>query len=295
MPEIPEIHSLARQMEQVLPGKQLQSVDIKGEKCLNLPPEAFRAAVCGQVIRSVSSHGKWIIWQCDSEDRLLLNLNMGGETVFYPEPGEPRKGWRLQLHFTDGSRLSIGFWWLGYFHFVPAGQTHPMADGLGVDVLSGDFTPQWLRETLKAKKKAVKSVLLDQRVMAGIGNYYIHDILFLAGIHPLRQADSLSAAECARLYETIRSRLEGAEALRGAAYERDLYDQPGGFAGDVIAYQEGRPCPRCGTPIEKIQTGSNAGYICPHCQRQKGGRNGSKRAVGTGKKGAGNPGVSQGT
>jgi len=267
VPEIPEIWSLAGQMQQVLPGKTVADIDIRGEKALNLPPEEFTAAITGQCIARVYSHGKWIIWHCEGGGRLLLNLNMGGETVYYPNDGPPREGWRLHLHFTDGSRLSIGFWWLGYFHYVPAGEKHPMADALGPDIFGSAFTLPWFTAALQKRKRAVKALLLDQRLMAGIGNYYIHDILFLAGIHPQRAANTLTDAECECLYNTIRSRLQQSAALRGAAYERDLYDEPGGFADDLIGYKEGQPCPKCGTPIQKIPTGSNAGYICPTCQK----------------------------
>lgn len=266
MPEIPEIWSLARQMEQTISGKTIASIDIGNEKALNLPPDEFAAAITGLAIEEVTSHGKWIIWRCAGGARIALNLNMGGETVYYSAPGEPRKGWRLQLHFTDASRLSIGFWWMGFLHYVPPGETHGAVDGLGLDIFDPACTSQWLCEGLCGRKKAVKAMLLDQHFLAGLGNYYIHDILFLASIHPQRPANTLSKEEGERLYGVLESRLREAARLRGAAYERDLFDRPGGFDDDIIGYRQGQPCPVCGGTVEKVKTGATSGYICPNCQ-----------------------------
>ncbi|MDD4796354.1 MAG: hypothetical protein PHO66_01135 [Eubacteriales bacterium] len=267
MPEIPEIWSLADQMRQTITGKTVATIDIGNEKALNLPPDAFAAAIAGLTIDDVTSHGKWIIWRCTGGARLLLNLNMGGEAVYYAALGAPRDGWRLQLHFTDGSRLSIGFWWLGFFHYVPPDGTHAAVDALGLDIFDPAFTAQWLYDGLHKRKKPVKAMLLDQRFVAGLGNYYAHDIFFLAGIHPLRPANAISAEQCTRLHRVMLSRLRAAAAVRGAAYERDLFDQSGGFADDIIGYKQGQPCPVCGGIIEKIKTGATSGYVCPGCQR----------------------------
>jgi formamidopyrimidine-DNA glycosylase len=110
--------------------------------------------------------------------------------------------------------------------------------------------------------------LLDQSRIAGIGNAYIHDILFMAGLHPLRKIDSLSDGEIPRLFQAIQDGLEVSIAKGGAAYEVDLFGKKGGFQVEDIqvGYREGQPCPRCATLIQKIKTGSTSSFICPSCQ-----------------------------
>jgi formamidopyrimidine-DNA glycosylase len=110
--------------------------------------------------------------------------------------------------------------------------------------------------------------LLNQSRIAGIGNAYIHDILFLARLHPLRQVNTLTAAEVDALAEAIHAGLQPSIDKGGAFYEVGLDGKKGGFTADdiLIGYKEGKPCPVCGTQIEKIKTGSTSSFICPHCQ-----------------------------
>ena len=112
------------------------------------------------------------------------------------------------------------------------------------------------------------SALTNQRVVARIGNVYIHDPLFLTGVHPLRKADLLSGAEVEKLYDSIRLILNESLEAGGLAYERNFYGEMGryGKGSYRVAYKEGEPCPTCGAAIEKIKTGSTSSYICPRCQ-----------------------------
>jgi formamidopyrimidine-DNA glycosylase len=115
----------------------------------------------------------------------------------------------------------------------------------------------------------LKALLLDQSRIAGIGNAYVHDILFRAKLHPLRPIPSLSRAEIERLHDAIQTEMQRSIQVGGAFYEIGLRGEPGGFmASDLlIGYREGKPCPECGTPVEKIKTGSTSSFICPKCQR----------------------------
>jgi formamidopyrimidine-DNA glycosylase len=129
-------------------------------------------------------------------------------------------------------------------------------------------TADGLRAMFRGRRGRVKSFLLDQSKIAGIGNAYIHDILFLARLHPLRTVDTLTDAEVEALAEAIHDGLQPSIDKGGAFYEVDLYGQKGGFTMDdiLVGYKEGKPCPSCGTPIEKIKTGSTSSFICPWCQ-----------------------------
>jgi len=132
------------------------------------------------------------------------------------------------------------------------------------------FTPDYFRKLLASKKTGVKSFLLDQKNVAGIGNVYIQDILFRAKLHPNRKISTLSEKEITLLHKTIREVLNNSIKLGGAAFELDFYGRKGGCTPNnfLVGYKSGKPCPQCGTTIEKIRTGSTASYICPSCQQE---------------------------
>ena len=165
--------------------------------------------------------------------------------------------------------MSVHFWWFGYLHLVANEQIaqHTMTARLGADPLEPAFTVESLSALLSGRR-AVKSVLLDQTCIAGIGNMYSHDILFRAGIHPMRPGNSLSAGEIQALCESIRAVFSEAIALGGTHWEQDLYGRVGRFdlACLQVGYKEGQHCPRCGATIERIKTGATAAFVCPSCQ-----------------------------
>lgn len=266
MPELPEITLLARQMQAELAGKTIDGVEVSQPKCLNVPPEVFAQALTGARILGVTSRGKWLFVEMD-RGWLLLNLGMGGEILLVSRSTLPEKH-RLVLDFTDSTGLSVNFWWFGYAHYVRPGELghHGMTAGIGPNALG--LTPDDLRAILRGKRGRVKALLLDQGVMAGIGNAYVHDILFLARLHPLRTAASLTPAEVDVLAGAIRAGLQPSIDKGGAFYEVDLHGEHGGFTMDdiLVGYKEGKPCPNCGAAIEKIKTGSTSSFICPRCQ-----------------------------
>jgi len=266
MPELPEITLLARQMDASLRGRVFTGVEVLQEKCLNLPAFAFREAVVGAKILDVSNRGKWILTHT-SQGWVLINLGMGGEILLTQRASLPTKH-RLVLDLDQDGCISINFWWFGYVHYAAEGKLseHEMTRKLGPNAL--DLSNDAFSHLLKKQRGRVKSTLLDQSVLAGIGNSYVHDILFLARLHPLRVIPSLSDLEIERLYGAIHAILEKSIQKRGAFYEMDFFGEKGGYSMEdiVIGYREGQPCPVCGTPVEKLKTGSTTGFICPTCQ-----------------------------
>ena len=266
MPEIPEIASRASEMNRELPGKTIRSVEIVQPKCLNMSAEDFSNCVTGAVIESVTHHGKWIKMHTN-RGWILINLGMGGEILLADRDHMPSK-FRLVLDFEDQTCLAINFWWFGYVHFCTDQQldAHPMLSKLGPDVL--EISESEFSDLLRSRKGKLKSFLIDQSKLAGIGNVYIHDILFLARLHPNRPIPSLSDEDVHRLFQAIQDGLRPSLAKGGAFYELDIYGQKGGFLIEdiIIGYRENSPCPQCGTPILKITTGSTSSFICPTCQ-----------------------------
>jgi formamidopyrimidine-DNA glycosylase len=269
MPELPEIHHLARQLQRAVRGRRIAQVETRQPKCLNLPPRAFAGLLRGRTIDRVTSRGKWLFVHLDPGATLLVSLGMGGDLLLH-RPGAPLPDrHQLKIEFTDHSHLTIRFWWFGYAHAMPddglAG--HKMTARLGLDPLDRrEFTFARFDALLGHRRGAIKALLMDQSKVAGIGNVYIQDILFAARLHPNRAITKITAPERTALHQAIVAHLTGAAKFGGLAYERDLYNKLGGFKHFLVGYREGKPCPVCGTAVQKVRTGSTASYICPGCQ-----------------------------
>lgn len=268
MPEIPEIASRAHEMNRALTGKTISLIEVLQPKSLNLPADEFCQALTNAMIEGVTYHGKWIKVRTTA-GWLLINLGMGGEILLAARDKLPEK-YRLIFDFADDSCLTINFWWFGYVYYCPLDELNSikMIAKLGPNVL--DLTAEQFYDLVKAQKPRtrIKVFLLDQSNVAGIGNAYIHDILFLAGLHPLRVISSLSDADIFNLYTAVHDGLEPSLAKGGAFFESDLFGQKGGFKMEdiLVGYRAGKPCPNCGAPIEKIRTGGTSSFICPECQ-----------------------------
>ncbi|MGD2156723.1 MAG: DNA-formamidopyrimidine glycosylase family protein [Anaerolineales bacterium] len=266
MPELPEIFNRAKEMKAALTGKTITAIEVLQPKCLNIPEGDFVAALQGAQIQDVIYRGKWIFVET-SQGWLLLNLGMGGEILLVTRDELPEKR-RLVFDFDDDTSLSINFWWFGYAHYVPPNELedHAMTAKLGPNAI--DLSARELLSLLEGRRSRVKSFLLDQSRIAGIGNAYVHDILFLAGLHPLRTVDTLSEDDINGLWQAIHQGLQPSVDKGGAFYELNIHGEKGGFTGEhiLIGYQEGEPCPVCGTAIEKIKTGGTSSFICPKCQ-----------------------------
>jgi len=267
MPELPEIVCRACEMKKELVGRTIRSIEVLQPKCLNLPVEAFQAGLVGARITDVTYQGKWLLVET-SQGHLLINLGMGGEILLVARGEMPEK-WRVRFDFHDGETLTVNFWWFGNTHYVAPGNLaeHAMTAKLGPNAL--DPSLDELRDLLLGRRGRIKSFLLDQSKIAGIGNAYVHDILFRAGLHPLRSITTLSEREIEGLHRAIQEELRRSIAAGAAWYEVDLHGKCGGFAAEdlLVGYREGKPCPVCGTTVEKIKTGSTASFVCPSCQR----------------------------
>jgi formamidopyrimidine-DNA glycosylase len=269
MAELPEIYLIAQQMNTELVGKTITDVEVLQPKCLNLAPDEFSAALKGATVQNVTYKGKWVLTATD-RGWLLLCLGMGGEILWVTRQTLPEKR-RVIFDFAgpgiaSGACLAVNFWWFGYTHYAADLASHEMTAKLGPNAI--DLDPAGLRVLLAGRRGAIKAFLLDQGRIAGIGNFYIHDILFQARLHPLRPIQSLSGAETDHLAAAIHDRLQLSIEKGGFAYEQDLYGRKGSFGLDdlQIGYKENKPCPACGAAIQKIKTGGTSGFVCPNCQ-----------------------------
>lgn len=269
MPELPEIMSRAKELKKALVGKTVSDVEVLQPKCINVSVKAFKAGLVGAKIVDVTCRGKWIFAET-TKGWFLLNLGMGGDVLLVTRAKLPKKR-RLVIFFKDKTCLALNFWWFGYAHYVGPGKLakHAMTAKLGPNAL--DVTSKDLRAMLKGRRGAVKSFLLDQERIAGIGNAYAHDILFMARLHPQRGVHTLDDADIERLAGAIHDGLWPSARKGGAFYEKNIYGKPGRFKFKdiMIGYREGKACPKCRTKIQKIKTGSTSTFICPKCQPLK--------------------------
>ena len=271
MPELPEVETHARDLRPQLVGQQIVEAHVLWPRTVAAPDlPLFLALVSGQRITTVGRRGKFLIFNMESGDAMLIHLRMSGglhvEQTYGDEPTGPHV--RAWFELSDGRRLvftdmrKFGRIWL-----VP--DPGPLLAGLGPEPMEASFTAEALAERIRGRRTAIKPLLLDQTVVAGVGNIYADESLFLAGIHPRRPASSLTDDEICRLWRAIRGVLNEAVEQRGTTV-RDYHPPLGGY-GNYMAlrrvYQRtGQPCPNCGTPISRIVIAQRSAHFCPHCQ-----------------------------
>jgi formamidopyrimidine-DNA glycosylase len=269
MPELPEIANLARQMTTELHGKRIVKIDLTQPKCLNVSVGKFRR-IGGKRIGDTNARGKWLFTRLGLKDNLLLNLGMGGDLRYHRNDETLPKKHQLRLTFDDKTKLTLGFFWFGYIHIASDTNLtkHKMTNKLGISPIDAEFTVGRLSSLLSGRRGTIKSFLLDQKHVAGIGNVYVQDPLFMARLHPLRTIQTLTEHEIEALHRSTREVLNHSIRLGGLKYERDLYGRSGRYGHEhfLVAYKTNEPCPVCGTAIAKIKTGTTASYICPKCQ-----------------------------
>lgn len=271
MPELPEIANLARQMTRELQGKRVKDIELTQPKCLNMPPKRLRRRIIDKTMKETSVRGKWLFTKLNPSENLLLNLGMGGDLRYHKKLNTVPEKYQLQVTFVDRTALTATFWWFGYIHLASDEELpkHKMTCRLGISPIEKQFTVEKLGSMLSGRQGGIKSFLLDQKNIAGIGNVYIQDVLFKARLHPLRKIGTLANTEVQALHQAILDVLHESIKLGGLRYERNLYGRRGRYGAEhfLVGYKENKPCPTCGTVIVKIRTGSTSSYICPKCQR----------------------------
>jgi len=267
MPELPEVETIKNELMPHIVGRTISKVTLCWERMLRQPsPAEFYSLISGQKIMGLSRRGKYLIFQLGDGSCLIAHLKMSGSLLV--GRNSPPEYTRAIIHLDDGS--SIFFRdprKFGTLQLVK--NSNNVLCKLGTEPLSSGFTPETLYNSLKKRKAPIKAVLLDQHFIAGIGNMYADEALFIAGIHPLRTANSLSRTEARHLHRAIREVLQEAIGNKGASVS--TYFRPGGETGTAhshfrVAHRGGKPCPTCGTPIQRISIRNRGSYLCPKCQ-----------------------------
>jgi formamidopyrimidine-DNA glycosylase len=269
MPELPEVETIKNELAPLVTGHRIESVEFLWAKTLLAPPLAeFESRVDGRTITSLDRRGKYLIMRIEGGDSILVHLRMTGSFLVSKDKALPDSHTRAIIHLDDGSNMFfIDPRKFGKFQLVSGDEWS--RGKLGVEPLSDEFTINVLAQLLKGKKAPVKALLIEQNLIAGIGNMYADEALYEAGIHPLRTGDSLSVNEIKSLRRAIRQVLKEAIENKGASIAN--YFRPGGERGTAhmefkVAHRRGEECPVCGGPVERIVVRQRGTYFCPGCQ-----------------------------
>jgi len=267
MPELPEVETIKNELLPWVVGQSFTKVTIVDAKvvCGGSAREVRRGLI-GQKIESLERRGKYLIFHLSNGRSLIIHLRMTGVLLLNPR-GVDRYA-RAGFHLSNGHRLvfsdrrRLGLIWL-------VDDADTVVCKLGPEPLDESFTPDILEQRLSRHHISIKAALLDQCIIAGIGNMYADEALFAARIHPLRKADSLSPEEVQALHHCVRRVLQAAIGSKGASV--DTYVRPEGELGTAhfdfkVAHRGGEPCPVCGCTIERVTVQNRGTCFCPRCQ-----------------------------
>ena len=267
MPELPEVENVRRILvKSGLPGRTITDARIGWANSVKSPGlEDFVLGLYYRRIEDIDRRGKYLLLSLDSGDTFIIHLGMTGGLSLRPQthPVDPMV--RHTFALDDGRELrfydprKFGHLWLtpDFALTLPA---------LGVEPLSSEFTNEALAGKLAGRSAPIKAILLEQSTVAGLGNLYVDESLYLAGIHPLRPAVELSGEEIARLKDGILTCLSAAFAQYDRAREEEWPDPPTGMATWTIPRKALEDCPRCGDSITNIRVRGRGTYFCPGCQ-----------------------------
>lgn len=273
MPELPEVEAIRRVLEPQIKGLMIRQATVDRPEVIAYPAaNEFCSRLTGQVFDRITRRGKFLVIWLKSGGRIIIHLRMTGCLLLTPADCPEEKHTHMVLRLDHGKELRFsdarrfGRLWL-----LDKEEADPYSgiENLGKEPFDADFTGEYLSDRLGKRKKAIKECLLDQRVIAGIGNIYSDEILYAARIYPARPANSLTSEDWNRLAEVITEQLsffvqkndmtlEEYLETRGRDYRNTPYLQVYG--------QEGKPCPACGTALCRMVIGGRSSIFCPCCQ-----------------------------
>ena len=270
MPELPEVQTILDALTPLILNQEIRGVTILWPPVVDRPDRPlFEAWLQGRRVVSVGRRGKYMLFRLDDDRWLVMHLRMTGSVrvVDAAEPLRPHD--RLVFHLTNGRDWRFEDQRkFGRVYLVEAPEE--VVGKLGPEPLSDDFNPDYLTRVLARRTAAIKSLLLDQRIVAGIGNIYADEALFRARIHPLRPGGTLTSGEIDTLVAAIKAVLEQALDEMGTTLQN--YRRPDGSIGSFqnslqVFRRTGEPCPSCGAPIQRIVVGGRSTHFCPEEQK----------------------------
>lgn len=289
MPELPEVETITRGLKKQLVGQKITRVDVLNEGTIEFDLRLITEVITEQKISAIWRRAKVLIWDLSSGYSLLFHLKMTGQFVLRNAQSQtfsgghptasmqddsdlPDSSTRVIFSFNDGSRLYFNdqrkFGWI---RLLPTAQVHSdkFLSSVGPEHDSQSFTPKYLWDKIKNRITPIKALLLDQKIVAGIGNIYADEALHLAKIHPARKASSLSKAETAVLFNAVLSVLADGIKYGGTSFDKyvNAQGEPGNYIKHARVFKrEGQTCRVCGDTIIKTRVAGRGTHYCPTCQ-----------------------------
>jgi len=279
MPELPEVETIKKDLQKKIKGKKIKDVVVNVDKILEKPSlKEFIAKMGSRVIKEINRRGKYIIINLDSKEKLIIHLGMTGLLIYpydrkFVENKINPKHNHLIFTFTDDTQLVFNdVRRFGKVYLVSNINEVEGIAKLGIEPLDENFTPEVFIRMMRKKKNKIKSLLMKQEFITGLGNIYVNEVLHRANMHPLREASSLTEEEIEKLFREIKFVLSEAVEFRGStvadeAY-RDTDGEKGKFAEKLQVYaRKGKLCVKCGSILEVIKIEGRSTFICPQCQK----------------------------
>ncbi|OGK37830.1 DNA-formamidopyrimidine glycosylase [Candidatus Roizmanbacteria bacterium RIFCSPHIGHO2_12_FULL_41_11] len=279
MPELPEVETIRRYLEPRLVGKTIKTVEVLTAKQFIGKKEHIIGAKIAKIMRQ----GKVLIFRLSNDLFLNIHLKMAGQLLFAKNKNQavyqnpipkantttmPGRTTRIIIGFTDESALFFNdLRKFGWFKIAP----EPLAP-LSADVLSKQFSQYYFKKTIDKSNKPIKPLLMEQDKMAGIGNIYANEAVFVAGIGPQKKAKNLTEKETTDLYLAIKTVIAEGIKYKGSSSSDESYIQPDSSRGQYqhrsrVYHREGQPCLKCNTKIIRIKQNGRSTFLCPHCQK----------------------------
>lgn len=279
MPELPEVETIRRDLHRKIKDKEIKFVTVNTPKIVKEPPIAeFCTQIEGKVFKNINRRGKYLVIELDSGKKLVIHLGMTG-LLIYPFNEDSKKiinvkHNHLVFTFIDGTKLIFNdVRKFGKIYLVSnLNQIKGMAK-LGLDPLDDCFKEEIFVQILNKKKKSkIKSFLMNQEFITGLGNIYVNEVLYRANIHPLRKISSLHKEEIGNIYQQIKLVLNEAIKSGGSTVADEAYlntdGEKGKFAEKLQVYaRKGEPCLKCGHSIDVVRIEGRSSFICPQCQK----------------------------
>ncbi|MGQ9572602.1 MAG: Fpg/Nei family DNA glycosylase [Dehalococcoidia bacterium] len=270
MPELPDLEAYRSFFNRRLPGIAIEAVTVLIPLVVRAPKDEFIAALIGNAFSEVERRGKFLLFSLKSGHHLAVHPMLSGRFQYCPPQEKRRAKTCFSLALANGQELR-------YFDERLMGKVYLVRDGdfaavprfedMGPEPLSEELTEEAFRERLRRFRGQIKNVILNEALVAGIGNAYADEILFAAAIHPYRKRTELSAEDEGRLYRAIRSVLSEAAAIVSERMETEGLPVEEYRHHLRVHRRGGQPCPNCGAPITEITAGQRVTNFCRHCQR----------------------------
>ncbi len=277
MPELPEVETIVRQLRNYAIGRRIDKAELLRESMLKRSTLPFDDFFRNCSFAKIDRRGKYIIFSLDNGSRLLAHLGMTGKFVVSENENTADKHLCSRYIFDDGGCLDhIDIRRFGRLETYRENESIPVLERLGIEPLSDDFDASSLKAVISTRNgktvrtRAIHTLLMDQRLIAGVGNIYASEALFRAGIRPVRKASRVKKKELPLLAESLKKVMEESLEEGGTTVSdyRRVDDKPGNFKEFLRVYgRAGEPCRKCGTEIKRIRLNGRSAFFCPECQR----------------------------